>query len=245
MVTHADQLRLLDLQALDTRIAQLKHAKANHPTLARIVELDSQLADLNVTLIDSRTAVSDLGREVRKAEDDVTTVLDRLRRNQERIDYGGLSAKDTQALMQDAETLERRRDLLETAQLESMERLEAHQAALTEVEAAYQVLEDTKSAVEAERDAAFAEINSEGREVITERKALEGTIDAGLVATYEQIRARKGGVGAAALRAGRCEGCGLELTAVDLDALRSTPLDAVGRCEECGRILVRLGDLSA
>ena len=53
-----DQRRLLDLQALDTRLDQIAHQRAKHPTLARLVELDSQLADLTTTLVASRTAAS-------------------------------------------------------------------------------------------------------------------------------------------------------------------------------------------
>ncbi|MCL2595217.1 MAG: C4-type zinc ribbon domain-containing protein [Promicromonosporaceae bacterium] len=245
MPTHADQLRLLDLQALDTRASQLRHAKATHPTLARIAELEAQIADLHGSLVDSRTAVKDLQRDVTKAEDDVAKVIARAERDQQRIDYGGISAKDTLALVEDLAALGHRREILEETQLELMEKLEAHQEALAGVEKAQADLLAEKAAVEGQRDAAFQEINAEGRAAVTERAAIAATIDAALVSTYEQIRARKDGVGAAVLRAGRCEGCALQLTASDLDAARSTPLDQVIRCEECGRILVRLADLTA
>jgi len=50
------------------------------------------------------------------------------------------------------------------------------------------------------------------------------------------------GVGAAALRRGRCEGCHLSLNTVDLARIRAAPPDEVLRCEECRRILVRTPD---
>jgi predicted nucleic acid-binding Zn-ribbon protein len=56
------------------------------------------------------------------------------------------------------------------------------------------------------------------------------------------VRAQKGGVGAAALRARRCGGCSLELTAADLGTIAKAPLDEVLRCEECNRILVRTSE---
>ena len=64
-------------------------------------------------------------------------------------------------------------------------------------------------------------------------------LDAGLVALYERLRGQLGGSGAAALRGSRCEGCRLELNPLDLEQIRARPVDAVVRCEECGRILVR------
>lgn len=235
-----DQLRLLDLQALDTRLQQLAHAKKTHPTLARIAELEKQIADLRGSLVDSRTAVTDLRRELAKAETDVEQVVTRTARNQQRLDSGTLGARDAMAVTEEMASLARRQGALEEVQLEVMEKLEAHQDALDKVEAAHQSLVDAKAAVEGERDAAFEEINAQGRALTVERKDVADGIDAGLVKVYDQLRTRLGGTGAAALRAGRCEGCGLVLNPGDLAAARSAAADQVVRCEECGRILVRV-----
>jgi hypothetical protein len=42
----ADQLRLLEVQALDTRLAQISHQRTTHPAHAAATELAAQLADL-------------------------------------------------------------------------------------------------------------------------------------------------------------------------------------------------------
>ncbi|MDR3202861.1 MAG: C4-type zinc ribbon domain-containing protein, partial [Bifidobacteriaceae bacterium] len=55
-----------------------------------------------------------------------------------------------------------------------------------------------------------------------------------------RLRASRGGVGAAALRGATCGGCRLELNPHDLQAIRVAAEDEVVRCEECGRILVRV-----
>src|SRR5690606_15031711 len=57
-----DQRRLLEVQALDTRLQQLVHQRRNHPALATIAELDGRIADLHGSLVDSRTAGADLAR---------------------------------------------------------------------------------------------------------------------------------------------------------------------------------------
>ena len=63
-----------------------------------------------------------------------------------------------------------------------------------------------------------------------------------LLALYEKLRAANGGVGAAALRQRRCEGCRLELNTTEINRIRAAAADEVVRCEECGRILVRTAD---
>ena len=238
----AEQLRINDLANLDTRIAQLRYAKATHPTLARLTELDGQIADLHGSLVDSRTAVTDLTRELRKAEQDVEQVVNRVASNQGRLDSGLVSAKDALALTDEMAALTKRQSALEDAQFEVMERLEAHQRSLAEVEAAHQALVDAKEEVEAERDAAFAEINEQGRALVTERAATAKATDAALLGEYEQIKARINSAGAAALSAGKCSGCGMHLNPSALDALLNAPDDQVHHCEECGRILVSLGE---
>lgn len=237
-----DQRTLLEVQELDTRLQQLVHQRRTHPSLATIAELDGRLADLQGSLVDSRTAVSDLEREVAKAEADVAQVRTRAERDQQRLDSGALSAKDSQAVLSEIESLARRQSVLEDVELEVMERLEAHQESLAKVEAAHAELVAGKDKATAERDAAWAEIDTAGRAVQAERAKVAGGLDAGLLALYDKLRAQLGGQGAAALRGGRCEGCRLELNAGDLAAVRSAPPEQVVRCEECGRILVRLAD---
>ena len=46
-------------------------------------------------------------------------------------------------------------------------------------------------------------------------------------------------VGGHAFARRTCEGCRLELNAVDVARLTASDPDEVARCEECGRILVR------
>ena len=240
-----DQRRLLEVQALDTRARQLAHQRRSLPALARIAELDKRIADLHGTLVDSRTAVGDLERELSKAEADVEQVRARAARDQSKLDAGSVSAKDSQALVSELESLARRKGVLEEVELDIMERLEAHQEALAKIEAAHAELVAAKEAAEAERDTAWAELDAAASALAGERATAAEGLDAGLVALYDRLRAQLGGTGAAPLRGGRCEGCRLELNAGDLAAVRAAPADQVVRCEECGRILVRVPEPAA
>ena len=235
-----DQRRLLDVQALDTRTSQLAHQRRTHPTLARLTELDGRLADLETSLVASRTAVRDLRRELAKAEADVEQVRSRADRDRARMDAGIGSAKDMQALSSELVALGRRQAELEEVELEVMERLEAHEAALAELDAAAAVVRGQRAEAETERDAAFATIDAEAAQVAAQRAEMAQGLDAGLLALYDRLRAQLGGLGAAALRGRRCEGCRLELNPMDVEAIRKAAPEQVSRCEECGRILVRL-----
>ena len=235
----ADQRQLLVVQDLDTHLDQIAHRRGLVPALATLVALDARLADLSTALVTSRTAAGDLRRELTKAETDVEQVRARAKRDQDRLDSGQSSVKDTQALTSELDHLAGRQAELEEIELGVMERLEAHTAVLDELETANAEVERQRAAAEAERDAAFAALDDEAAGVRAERaKAVDG-LDAGLVALYEKLRTQLAGRGAAALVGRQCQGCRMDLNPVDLAAIQAAPADQVVRCEECGRILVR------
>lgn len=235
-----DQRRLLDVQALDTRAQQLAHKRRNLPALAKLTELDGRIADLRASLVESRTRVADLKRELTKAESDVEQVRNRATRDQERLDSGNVSAKDAVALTDELGSLATRQSALEEVELDVMERLEAHEDALAKVEAANDELVAEKSEVEAERDAGWAEIDAQVEAIAGERAKAADGLDTALVKLYEKIRTQLGGTGAAVLNGNRCEGCRIDLPPGDVAAIKGAAPDAVVRCEECGRILVRV-----
>ncbi len=230
---------MLDLQALDTRLDQIAHKRGSLPLLARIAELDAQLADLDSAVVTSRTAVSDLQREVKKAEADVQQVRDRAARDQARLDAGVGSAKDLQAFQSELVALGRRQGELEEVELEVMERLDAHESTLKELTTAHAALLNRRAEVVAERDAEFAKLDLQAEHVRAERDKTVAPLDDRLVQLYDKLRGRLGGVAIAALRHGRSEGSGLPVPSNELARIKSTPADEIVYCEDSGRILVR------
>jgi predicted nucleic acid-binding Zn-ribbon protein len=79
-------------------------------------------------------------------------------------------------------------------------------------------------------------VTEELRTRASDRAALLPEIDPELVQLYEDVRAQKKGVGAAALIDGVCQGCHEKLSAMERDKLKRT--EGVKRCEYCRRILI-------
>ena len=201
-----------------------------------------QTGALDSELVRARTAHGDVQREVAKAEADVQLVRDRAARDQARLDSGQGTAKDLQALQHEVASLARRQGELEDVELEVMERAEALEARVRELEAARAELTVKVDALEATRDKALADLDAEAAQVTANRANVVPGVGEDLVALYEKIRANSGGVGAAALHQRRCEGCRLELNQVDINRIAAAADDEVLRCEECRRILVRTSE---
>ena len=236
----AVQLRLLDLQALDSRLAQIEHKRRSLPQLATIADLETRLAALRDRIVAGETEVDDLGRVLAKAETDVEQVRARAAKDQELLDSGRVSsAKELENLQHEIASLARRQGSLEEDELEVMERLEEARSALAVLTSERDGLRSTLDTATAERDEAWSAGDRDREWVTGERGKVVGDIPADLLALYDKLRADHDGVGAAALHQKRCEGCRMQLNPHDIGRFREAAPDAVLRCEECRRILVR------
>jgi hypothetical protein len=234
---------LLDLADLDQRLDRLAHRRAALPETVTCAELTSRQVTVGDLLIAARTEESDIGREQLKAEADVDAVRTRAARDQQRLDNGSVtSAKELESLQSELVSLARRQGDLEDAVLEIMERREGAATRAGELTGERDSIGADLIRVSADRDKALAQIDDEVTTLRGERNMLAGGLPGDLVTLYEKIRASSDGVGAAALRRGRCDGCRVELSTVDLNTIRTAADDLVIRCEECRRILVRVPD---
>jgi predicted nucleic acid-binding Zn-ribbon protein len=234
------QLRLLDLQATDSALAQLDHRRRTLPEHAELARLKAEHASLSSDLVGADTAVSDLELEQAKAEADLAPVKERLTRNQRRIADGSVpDAKALSSMVAEVDHLKKRIGDLEDAELEIMEQLEQAQAEQNRLRGRVAEVAAAVAEVTARRDEQLAALDEEVGRRRTERASIAPGIDPSLLTLYDRVAASHGGVGAAELRARRCTGCQLDVNAADLRGFAAANVDEVLRCEECSRILVR------
>ena len=227
------QLKLLDVQELDSRQDQLRHRLAGLPQIAELEELTRRRRELDDNMRDARILVDDLAREQKRADTDVEQVKARRKRDLDRMEQGLISnPKDLERMQGELVSLERRTAELEDAELEVMERLEEAQGELDRLTGQMSEVDERLAAVTAARDEAAAAIEKQLAETAAERKQTASDMPEDLMALYTRLREQKGGVGAAALRARSCGGCSLQLNSSELADIDKTPSDEVLRCEE-------------
>jgi predicted nucleic acid-binding Zn-ribbon protein len=237
------QLKLLDVQELDSRIDHLTHQLTSIPEAAQLRELAGRRTAVANSVRDLRIEVDDLTAEQKRADADVEQVKTRRVRDQGMIDAGQVKdPKALQRMLGELESLHRRINSLEDTELEIMERLETTQASLDERSAELAAMEDEDITLRAALDQKTGGLQTDLTAVQRERTGAVAGMPEDLLKLYEKLRAQKNGVGAAALRRRECEGCRLTLNASDLAIIAKKPTDEVVRCEECDRILVRTGE---
>lgn len=234
------QLRLLDLQQIDARMAQLRHQLESLPELAELDELRGERLDLENEVRDARVVVEDLTADQRKVDADVESVKARRERDRSRMETGQVSnPKDLQRMQHEMASLEKRIRDLEDDELEVMARLEDAQRELDALSAKLDAVMQRGRDKVAARDEKTADLGQQLAEAEAQRGPAADGMPGDLIALYDKLRASKGGIGAAELRARQCGGCRLTLDAAEITSIRGRADDDVVRCEECQRILIR------
>lgn len=209
------------------------------PEVAELARLETRASELKDEIVVTETELGDLAREQNRAERDVEQVRTRIDRDRARLDAGQVSAaRELANLQSEIESLHRRQGDLEEVVLELMERREGLDSRRDELAAEQDGLATQMGELTARRDAVFKEIDEQAGKAAEQRGGVTADVPADLLKLYEQIRDSRG-VGAAMLRAGRCQGCHLNLNSADLNEIRAAAPDEVVRCEECRRILIR------
>jgi predicted nucleic acid-binding Zn-ribbon protein len=234
------QRRLLDLQSVDTALAQLAHRRKTLPELAEIETVAREISALQDERVRAQVAVDDLDRDISRFEKDIEQVRLRKDRDQQRLDAGG-AMREIEGLQHELATLNRRQSELEDSELELMEQRESAERTLGEINVRLSAAVERREAAEKRRDETYAEMLKEEEFKKSSRAPLANDLPADLVALYDKIRLDSG-LGAALVKQGRCGGCRIELYGADLARVKAAPADEVVRCEECRRIMVRTAE---
>ena len=230
---------LLEVQARDLAIDQLRYRREALPERQALGDVTAALAGVERSTSSAAARIHQLEREQRRLEDDIDLIEAKAQDSESRL-YGGQvhAPKELQALATEVKSLRSRKSLREDELLEVMESTEPLQAEIDRlhVEAKALTLEGERLAgVLAEEETA---IERQQAGEMAARTDVAAKVPEGLLATYEKLRHRLNGVGIARVDGGRCTGCHLSLSAVELDSLRRAAEGQVVRHEECGRILV-------
>jgi uncharacterized protein len=237
--TPEQQRRLLALQEVDTARRKLEHRRAHLPEQKALDDNADILQRIAAEYASSRERLVRLETQQRRHEGEIAAVEAR-RRSEEGRMYSGLirSEKELEALRHELGSLRGRKSDLEDALLEVMQSIEDLESMVATLGERHGELTGMVATLATARDAAAADIDAELLDRRRERASVAAELPPALLAAYDDLRARKDGVGAAALRGRACMGCRLELPTVELEDLRAAAESGVATCPQCGRIVV-------
>ena len=232
---------LVELQELDTRLAQLSHRSETLPEHRQIVELRAEDARLGEQLAKITSETEDLRQAQRDREAEVQGLEDKIAKSTSAL-YGGemTSPKEATALQSEIDSILRRQAVVEDQIIELMEQIEPFALEEAEIEGKRTLGGEPLRELHQLLAATQTEIEGERRAVNKERAEVEERGGVDLVALYDRNRNRMGDHTAVGRLVGTsCGACFLGISAVEIDRIRRLPSNEPSECPECGALLIR------
>lgn len=230
---------LLTVQEHDTRVDQLVHRSETLPVRAVLAKIESDSADVDRKLAGVDERLGALSRSQQRLEDEIASLSEKASSVDKQLYSGTVSnPRELQAMQEEIASLQRRVSELEDDQLEVMEATEPVDAERAALVADRDRLDAQAGRHRAELAEAETAIEQELAQVRAERGAAAAEVPDELWPEYERLRATLGGVAIARLSGSTCQGCHLQLSAIEVDRIKKLPPDEPVHCEECGRLLV-------
>jgi predicted nucleic acid-binding Zn-ribbon protein len=229
--------QILRLQELDSsidrlvaRIGELESEEEVAAAGRRVQELEDRVGELRLGLDSQR-------REQERLENEVASLEAKIAAEERRLFDGSVAnPKELGSIQAEVASLRNRKARIEDEVLEQMERREELDGRLPPLESDLTEARRELAALDSEATRELGEAKERLAGLRSEREALLPSFDEELLELYEDLRAQKRGIGAAALEDGVCSGCHQKLSPLELERIKRA--EGIRRCEYCRRILV-------
>jgi predicted nucleic acid-binding Zn-ribbon protein len=228
----ADLERLVELQRLDSEIAEVEAAAAAIPGVIRRIE--EQLMKAKAAL-DAVTAETDRMMKLRRQQErELEEVTDQLKKRQSRL-FEIKTNQEYSAVLKEIEGLKHKVSVLEEAILVLLDQIEVELKARAEEEqrvrsSEAEALRDTQR-----KEAELRQLRGRLSELQGARKGRSKNVELSLLQQYLRLLKSRAGLAVAPVRDGSCEGCHVALTPQLYNEVRRN--EEILTCERCGRIL--------
>lgn len=227
---------ILELQAADTMADQLRHRREHLPEREQLQASKNALVRWNEARMVTRKRVEELGATIEKAEKashDIDTHLDRLNAQMKTV----IAPREAEALQHEIATLKQKRSELDDDELSALEEQSGADDELSRLLEQEGALTETYIAADKEASTAETDIDGELTRISARLEALRSAVDSKILKRYDRLREQHL-IAAATLSGSRCDGCHLDLSAVEVDIVKdSAAKGGLADCPQCGRLL--------
>jgi predicted nucleic acid-binding Zn-ribbon protein len=222
------QLQQLDLEVERAIFAAQAINKALEDDTALRAAIQAQDA--------AQQALKQRQRALRDAEQELESLEARLKSHSERL-YGGKvgNPRELGSLQQEVQHLREQRSAQEDHVLEALTAAEEAQAEETTCSARREAIERERQQEQTELRERLRQAETKLAELRQRRQDQAALCDAVLLQRYEQIRKIRAGKAVALAEGGTCQWCRVNLTASDMQRLRTS--EEIITCSNCGRML--------
>jgi hypothetical protein len=227
---------LLDLQVVDLHIDRLLHQRQSLPELEGFRVAHAHTEQIAARLAEISDEFKQISLEEDKAEGELELLEQKIHQQEQRLFAGGLSARDTENLRREVESLRNRENTMEDEVLALLDRKEGLETEVASIEIELATAQTEEQRLEAIIAQEWRKLDAEIAKKEARKLDIVPLIDLELLELYENLREHKEGVAIGRLEdGGICGGCHLRLSTAEQKQLLSEDLP---RCLHCRRLLV-------
>jgi predicted nucleic acid-binding Zn-ribbon protein len=228
----AELERLVELQRLDSEIAELEAGAAAIPGLIRAIEEQLLAAK---TALDAATAETDRMMKLRRQKErELEEITDQLRKRQGRL-FEIKTNQEYSAVLKEIEGLKQKISSLEEDILMLLDQIEVAVKARGEEEQQVRSKETEGRGEKQRQEAELRRLQGRLAELQGDRQGRSKEVESSLLQQYVRLLKSRAGLAVAPVRDGSCEGCHVALTPQLYNEVRRN--EEILTCERCGRIL--------
>jgi predicted nucleic acid-binding Zn-ribbon protein len=220
------QLQEVDI-ALEANLQAQKRASGQIGESQIVVKAREKLAEEQKNL-------ERLTAQQKSTEWEIDDLSAKIKESEKKL-YGGkiFNSKELGSLQQESDELKKRRSGFEDKSLELMDQLELLRNTIGSSQDELAKLETQWKAQQKQLVVELLQLKAAQAVLESNRKQLSSLFDAETLATYQELRKRKG-LAVAKVEQGICQGCRITLPNTDLQRAKG---GGVVRCSSCGRII--------
>ncbi len=230
---------LKEVQDLDTRIFALERRIDELPEKHRLGEIAGELAGARDDLGSTEAEFEALSQKQHRLDGELDLLVKKMKAEEEKLFSGKITnPKELASIQAEIFSLRRKRDEMETEDLEEMEEMDRLSTALEELKRLVATAERGQEDALEKHGEELDELRAEVASLERERDALKARLPEEVVVDYDKLILSKAGLAVARIVQGRtCGGCRIEFSRSQVDRFQHE--DGIFRCEYCRRILVK------
>jgi hypothetical protein len=230
---------LFEIQSLDSRIRILMREIDDLSRKHQLEEIGSEVARCRNTLEEKKQDLERMRKKENKLDAEINSISARIKDEEEKLFSGTImNPKELQGIQAEILSLKKRRDSMETEDLEILEAIDVCQLEVRKLEDELQSAEGQMNLAKEAYDRELHEKKEEVSHLELERDELKSKLDPEIVSEYERLLEEKGGLAVVRIEHGKnCGGCHIEFTSTQIDRFQHE--EGIFRCDYCRRILIK------
>lgn len=230
---------LWEVQECDTRIHGLRKRTGELQEKHRLTELATELRVAREALSEREKELEEVAHRQHKLDGELDLLSTKVKGEEQKLFSGTImNPKELSAIQAEIISLRKKRDEMETEDLEFMEEIDRLRGEAAGLKAKVETTGAGEIGAKAAYEKELTELELEVAGLEGERDARKLKLDEETIAEYEKLLAGKAGLAVVKIQRGSsCGGCHIEFSTTQIDQFEHG--EGVWRCQYCRRMLVK------